>query len=290
MSERRIREWYDYHKGEVVVSFSGGKDSTVTLRLVRSVFPKVPAVFVDTGLEFPEIRDFVKTIDNVTWLKPKMSFKKVIENYGYPVVSKMTASKLETLQNPTENNKRSTKLYTTGINSKGKFSPSMKIANKWLYLKDAPFKISEKCCGIMKKGPLMKYQKETGRSPYIGVMACDSRNRELTYKRYGCNAYDLKSPYSAPIGFWLEQDVWDYLRQNDIPYSKIYDMGYSRTGCVFCMFGAHMNKPNRFQILKTTHPKLHKYCMEKLGLKRVLDYVNIPTEPKSSLFDQRIKK
>ena len=69
-------------------SFSGGKDSTVLLDLVRRVFPDCPAVFIDTGLEYPELRDFVKTIDNVVWLKPEMNFKKVIETYGYPIISK----------------------------------------------------------------------------------------------------------------------------------------------------------------------------------------------------------
>lgn len=74
-SKQRIREWYYYFGGEVYISFSGGKDSTVLLDLVRSEFPDVPAVFIDTGLEFPEIRDFVRTIDNVVWVKPKMDFK-----------------------------------------------------------------------------------------------------------------------------------------------------------------------------------------------------------------------
>lgn len=52
-TKRRIKEWYDYWDGQVYVSFSGGKDSTVLLDLVRNVcgYTDVPAVFVDTGLE-----------------------------------------------------------------------------------------------------------------------------------------------------------------------------------------------------------------------------------------------
>ena len=89
MTQNRIRAWVDYYGQDgVYVSFSGGKDSTVLLHIVREMYPNIPAVFVDTGLEFPEIRNFVKKFDNVTWLKPKMNFKQVIEKYGYPFISK----------------------------------------------------------------------------------------------------------------------------------------------------------------------------------------------------------
>ena len=89
MTKERIRQWIgEYGEDGVYVSFSGGKDSTVLLHLVREDYPNVKAVFVDTGLEYPEIRQFVKTFDNVEWLKPKMGFKQVIQKYGYPFISK----------------------------------------------------------------------------------------------------------------------------------------------------------------------------------------------------------
>ena len=91
LTANRIKAFYEKLNGQVYVSFSGGKDSTALLHQVRRIYPNVPAVFVDTGLEYPEIRDFVKTIDNVIWLKPKMPFNQVIEQYGYPVISKETA-------------------------------------------------------------------------------------------------------------------------------------------------------------------------------------------------------
>ena len=89
MTKHRIRDWVDYYGEDgVYVSFSGGKDSTVLLDLVRQDYPNVGAVYVDTGLEYPEIREFVKTFENVTWIKPKLTFKEVINTYGYPMISK----------------------------------------------------------------------------------------------------------------------------------------------------------------------------------------------------------
>jgi len=92
MSQERIRDWV-YHYGEngVVVSFSGGKDSTALLHLVRQEFPDIKAVFSNTGLEFPEIQRFVKSFDNVDIVTPKMRFDEVISTYGYPLISKEVA-------------------------------------------------------------------------------------------------------------------------------------------------------------------------------------------------------
>lgn len=93
MTKYRIREWVDcYGEDGIYISFSGGKDSTVLLNLVRAIYPEIPAVFVDTGLEYPEIRMFVKQYDNVEILRPKMNFRQVIEKYGYPFVSKEVAN------------------------------------------------------------------------------------------------------------------------------------------------------------------------------------------------------
>ena len=85
----RIRQWVEYYGlDHVYISFSGGKDSTVLLDIARKMYPDIRAVFFDTSLEFPELREFVKSFDNVEFLKPKMNFRQVIEKYGYPVISK----------------------------------------------------------------------------------------------------------------------------------------------------------------------------------------------------------
>ena len=91
ISQARIIEWYQRNKGNVVVSFSGGKDSTVLLHLVRTIFPDVPAVFSNTGLEYPEIQRFVRTFPNVEIVAPKMNFSEVISTYGYPLIGKEVA-------------------------------------------------------------------------------------------------------------------------------------------------------------------------------------------------------
>lgn len=89
LTKARIRQWInEYGEDGVYVSFSGGKDSTVLLDIVRKEYPSVKAVFFDTGLEYPEIREFIKGYDNVEWLKPKMNFREVISKYGYPMISK----------------------------------------------------------------------------------------------------------------------------------------------------------------------------------------------------------
>lgn len=96
MTKQRIRQWIEeYGEEGVYVSFSGGKDSTVLLDIARSVYPDIKAVFVDTGLEYPEIREFVKSFENVDWLRPKMTFKQVIEKYGYPFISKEVSNNVD---------------------------------------------------------------------------------------------------------------------------------------------------------------------------------------------------
>lgn len=85
----RIYDWIDkYGVDGVYLGFSGGKDSTVLQHLVRKIAPEVVSVFVDTGLEYPEVRCFAKSFDNVTVLRPKMRFDEVIKKYGYPLISK----------------------------------------------------------------------------------------------------------------------------------------------------------------------------------------------------------
>lgn len=90
MTQSRIREWYEHYDGNVCVSFSGGKDSTVLAHLVHELYPEVPLVFCNTGLEYPEIQSFARKM-GAEFVYPKMNFSEVISNYGYPIISKENA-------------------------------------------------------------------------------------------------------------------------------------------------------------------------------------------------------
>jgi len=284
----RIQEWYQAFDGQIAVSFSGGKDSAVLLHFARKLYPDLPAVFCNTGLEYPEVLSLVRQTPNVTVLRPRKPFHHIIRDHGWPIISKKTARGLNVLRNPTGKNHNIRRLYDQGINRFGHKVNGFKVAKRWRFLEKAPFKISDQCCQIMKKDPMHQYEKATGRMQMVGMMADDSKMRQKIYLQTGCNAYDLKHPRSMPLGFWTEQDILQALKIYNIPYAEVYGEihqnkttgrlyfdGVSSTGCIFCAFGLHMETgPNRFQRLQKTHPKQFKFCMEKLGLAQVLDYIH----------------
>lgn len=317
MTQRRIRDWVDYWHGDVHVSFSGGKDSTVLKHIVDGMYDDIPAVFVNTGLEYPEIQKFVRDVkagkfscfnSDVEIVRPEMRFDEVIKKHGYPVISKRVADVIEgARRNPNSTRMMSLK-GEAGVRGDGK--PSKFNCKKWLFMLDAPFPISSKCCDVMKKRPLHQYQKQTKRYPMIGILAGESEVRKREWIKSGCNAFDTKNPTSRPLSFWTELDILHYIKEFDVPYCPVYGeirvaqhdtidgqmniidylgdyepediletTGCTRTGCMFCMFGCHLEKePNRFQRMKVTHPKQYAYCMEQLGLKEVLEYIGVPYE------------
>lgn len=280
-------------KDNIYVSFSGGKDSTVLLDLVRQIYPDTPAVYCDTGIEFPEIKAFAKGHDNVEVIKPKSNFKEILTRFGYPVITKEQSKYIHDIRHGSEKLKN-TRLYG---NPKGGF----KLNNKWKFALDAPFEISDKCCAYMKKGKMLAYEYRTKRRPVVGMLAEESHQRKTMYMRTGCNSFKPGKEKSNPLGFWGEQDILRYIKNTGLPICEVYGevkggeelfcTGYSRTGCIYCAYGVHMEDyPNRFQMLKRTHPKLYEYCMgggeydtdgmwkpskEGLGFRKVLDFFNI---------------
>lgn len=309
VTQARIMEWYNRNNRKCYVSFSGGKDSTVLADITSQVCLvfncKLVLWFSDTGLEYPELRDHVKKFPQ--YLKEKYNievelimdypkdrsgkriiFKDVILNEGYPILSKNISRQIGDVQKLGQDcwaarcfDGRETGMYDM---------------RRWKYVLSAPFKVSNKCCEIMKKRPAHSFTKKTGLVPIIGTMAYESRQRKIEWLHNGCNEFNAKYPSSKPISFWTEQDVLEYIVKYDIPYSSVYGeivqdnkgnyytTGLDRTGCIFCGFGCHLEQePNRFQRLKQTHPKLWKYCMKSvedggLGMMEVLEYIGVKVE------------
>ena len=318
MTKERIRQWYEHWDGMVYVSFSGGKDSTVLKHIVDSMYDDVPSVFVNTGLEYPEIQKFAKAQKNVVVIRPEIRFDEVIKKYGYPVGSKEIADSIEYGRKALERGDiRHYEWYMEGtrVNPKtGKDYIFYKPSDRFLPLFDSQIPVSQRCCSIMKKKPIKAYAKQSGRKAIIGSLACESKLRYQKWVKYGCNAFEAKEPVSNPLSFWTEQDILQYLKKFDAPYCSVYGdivyedadgnrydealtedaplttTGCKRTGCIFCMFGCHLEKePNRFQRLKETHPKQYDYCInggemvdgkwqpskEGLGIGYVLDTIEV---------------
>ena len=73
MTERRIDDWVsEFGEDGVYLSFSGGKDSTVLVDIVRNVcgYRNISLVFVDVPTQYPELKQFAQTFDNLEILKP----------------------------------------------------------------------------------------------------------------------------------------------------------------------------------------------------------------------------
>ena len=283
-------------------------------------------LFVNTGLEYPEIQKFVKTF--AEWLKtayvievvlevvrPEIRFDEVLKKYGYPIISKTVSHSV-----------RIAKRNPDGKVMKNLFDPKNKGrfgCYTWKFLIDSDIPASEECCNVMKKAPAKKYAKETGRVAILGTMAHESSLRYSQWLKHGCNAFNTKTPTSQPLSFWTNQDILHYIKKYEVPYCPVYGdivvdipsnkelegqsniidllgcyesedklktTGCDRTGCIFCMFGCHLEKePNRFQKLKQTHPRQYEYCIgggemvdgkwqpskEGLGLGKVLDYIGV---------------
>jgi 3'-phosphoadenosine 5'-phosphosulfate sulfotransferase (PAPS reductase)/FAD synthetase len=293
VTQTRIIEWYEKFKGNTYVSFSGGKDSTVLLDLARRIYPDIEAVFIDTGLEYPEVRQFALSQENIIKIKPEMNFKKVIEKYGYPLISKEVSRDISAARNKPEG--KTAQKFIRNSDYHKKYGDAW-LLEKWTPLKDSNIPISNQCCNVMKKLPAKKYGKASGKVPIIATMACESRLRKKEWLNNGCNAFDKNYPSSQPMSFWTEQDVLLYIIRYEIQYAtvygdiledkkgKLYTTGCDRTGCVFCAYGCQCEKePNRFQRLKQTHPKLWEYCMRSvseggLGMKEVLEYIGVKYE------------
>lgn len=260
-------------------------------------------ILTSTNLYPPELHSAVRSVLSEPPLNPDWSDKgrqiaALFTPYGdreyqgdllYPIISKEISDVINGARKGQPY--RLARINGELLDKNGK--KSIYNCENYKYLLDAPFKISARCCYHMKKAPLNKFERQTGRHPITGVLACESKLREQSWIKFGCNGFERQRPLSQPLAFWLEEDILRYLKMTGIPYAPIYGdivesrkkdgtpilktTGVSRSGCMYCMYGVHLeHEPNRFQLMQVTHPQQYDYCINKLGCGAVLDYIGVP--------------
>lgn len=263
ISKEYIKDWYEHYNGNVFVSFSGGKDSTVLLHLCRQVYPDIPAIYLDNGLEYPEIDAFAKATPRVICLRPVMSYEQVSKELGYSVLSKHISKAVETYQQSEKKENDLNELKN-------------KIGDQYTYLKDIPCRVSVQCCKILKEEPLNRYISQSGRKTIAGVLAEESIGRMRRFILNGVNQYNKDISY--PIIFWREKDVKQYLKEYHVDYCNIYGdletYGEKRTICMYCLLGIHLEEsPNRFERMKKNYPDKYNYFMNTLGMSEIYHFL-----------------
>ena len=293
----------------------GGLDSITLLMFLRKIRINVPAISV-SGLEDRSIQKIHKELGVITLPvgKPKTE---ILNEMGFPVISKRIAGKIDTLQHPTENNKTVRHAIITGeCGAQGHFAKNsrMKLPKKWLELfagyenenegvnyKIAPFLVSNKCCLYMKEKPCDDWAKAHNSKPFLGLMASEGGQREQALIENGCNYFGKGTIRSAPFAPFMRQDLLQLALDLNVPVPEIYGeikrkadgtlytTGAQRTGCSMCGFGIHLEaRPHRFDQLRERNEKewefwMYKCCTdketgEKFGWGRVLDYIGVEWE------------
>lgn len=237
------------------ISFSGGKDSTVLLDIARRfIDPNFPAVFCNTGNEWQQTVQFVKSFENVTTITPDRSLKQIFEKEGFPLVSKEQSKYIREARST-----KSEKLLMQKLHGRKKGRFRGKISNKWKFLLYERFSVSEKCCYYLKKKPFAQYCRKTNTFPVLGIMAEESNMRQTAYiNRGGCNTFDCKIPNSHHASVFIERDIWEYKSRFNLEFSPIYDYPQiKQTGCRACGFGAHEDGDFRFDLLYDLSPNFY---------------------------------
>lgn len=289
----------------------GGLDSITLLCLIKSMNIDIPAISVSV-LEDKSIIKVHKQL-GVVMLKPLKTKHEILQEEGFPVISKKIATKIMALQDPTENNATIRHAIITGeCGEKGHFATNsrMQLPQKWLELfggyenenegthyQIPPFKVSSKCCEIMKERPCDMWAKENNSKPFLGLMASEGGRRQEALEEHGCNYFGKTTIRSAPFAPFLRNDLLQLALDLDVPVPEIYGRierdpngnlrttGAQRTGCEMCGFGVHMEKrPHRFDKLYDRNPRawdywMHKCCTDENGNKYgwglVLDYIGV---------------
>lgn len=168
---------------------------------------------------------------------------RIIQDFGFPVLSKEIAAKIETLQNPTEKNKTVRHAIITGETGEyGGYRKSsrMQLAKKWLELFGGyanedestnygtpDFKVSSKCCYYLKEKPCDDWAKEHNSYPILGLMASEGGRRAKALMLHGCNYYGTSTIRSCPFAIFNRQDLLHLASEMDELYrSKIKEQLY----------------------------------------------------------------
>ena len=294
----RIESLYNETNGKCYLSFSGGKDSTIILALIKMcediyTIPKnaIKAVFVNTRIELDATEEFVhwckeNWYENIEIICPEKSFSEVLSQHGKPIKSKMKSECLERYQK--RYNETSRKMLL-GVSDS--LYNKVLLANKDLHLMHDDFKIdiSNKCCDFLKKKPIRKYCKQNEMTGYyLGIRLCEGGARELNAKqrlKSGgklCTGTRRGIIVKMPIIDWTDEDVQEFIEYYNIPLSRAYtEYGMRRTGCIGCPFSIKLK--DDLEILYKYEPNKYKACM--FWLKDVYIAQNVSLE-----FDDEYEK
>jgi 3'-phosphoadenosine 5'-phosphosulfate sulfotransferase (PAPS reductase)/FAD synthetase len=252
---------------KVYISYSGGKDSTVLSHIAKNMYPNILHLFANTTNEYPETLQHIKwereeNGTNIITVLPidthgeLWTFKKMVEHYGFPIYSKRISNAIRTYQHALSERTKQNSLNYINRNFK-----------KYSKYKELP--ISDKCCDKLKKEPLRRKAKELGMEcAILGILASESYQREKDWLEYGCNVFHIrKDNQSRPLSFWTDKDIQEYIETYNVRIPKLYKMGYSRNGCMYCGFGVQLELDglNRYQKLRKTHPIQYDYFIANFG-------------------------
>lgn len=300
-----FQEWAIANDKNLCVSI-GGLDSLTLYKFLMRLGIDATPVSV-SALEDVSIRRVHKKIPGMVPLKPYKNKKAVIEEFGFPVISKEKAGKISTLQHPTDKNttvRNAIMTGDTGAYGGWRKNTRMKLPQKWLELfggpenekygtsyKTAPFKVSNKCCYYLKEKPCQDWQKKNNMVPYLGLMASEGGQRRKALAKHGCNYYGKTTIRSCPFAIFNRQDLLRLAVELEVEVPEIYGViatkedgtlyttKAQRTGCNMCGFGIHIEKrPHRFDRLRETNPKEWKFWMYDVGWGEVLDYIGVEWE------------
>lgn len=298
----KIKEFFNWaienKINEILISFSGGKDSTVLMELVISERAKLqcdikltPAYAME--ITFPETIKFIKStvkkyqekydfVNSLYLVPPKKKWKEILNKHGYPIYSKIFSNNINKMVNA--NTKTQQLLYGFGM----KDSTFFKIPKDRLFLLDKAFtryKIANKCCDYIKGG--LKHDK---RPKFIGTLTEESEIRKRSWINNGCNIYSNQEAQSRPLSLWKEDEIINFIIKNKIEINPVYGldletkkMRFKRLGCSSCPFGSQFEKEkNRFELLKDYDPVLFESQFINTGMYKVA--IDMDIQIKNSSF------